>query len=154
MSLSFGTSVAVNNILALKAFRTYLINYKQHEMPRGKRRGRISRWIERQVIGWLTKSLWISTRQRFILDFVKTVIEAQALKTVADLLVDSEARKASVALKDVEPSMFAMLYLVRNPHLLADAKTGTELFAVISQLELEFALIKNPRETIQHEPRQ
>lgn len=150
MSLSFGTSVAVNNLIALKAFRTYLINYKQHEMPRGKRANWFVRWLERMAISLLTRSLWISSRQRFIIGFAKSIIEAQALKTVADLIVDPDAKKASVSLKDVEPAMFTMLYLVQNPYLLADVKTGTELFAIISQLELEFALIKHPRESVQH----
>lgn len=151
MALSFAVSVSVNNLLALKAFRTYLANYQQHEMPRGKRAGAIIRWMERKLAHWLVMSAYRLSRQRFMVGFAKQMVDTAAVNTFADLMLNPEALKASVALNDVQPGMFAILYLVQNPQYLNDVKAGKDLFAIISQLELEFALVKKPREGIKHE---
>jgi hypothetical protein len=93
------------------------------------------------------------TRHRFLVGFMRNLIDERALSEMAALVLDADAKAASVALKDVPAGMFSLLYLVQNPHILADVKSGKELFDIISQHELEFSLIKNPRESISHEPR-
>lgn len=125
MSLSFGTSVSINNILALKAFYTFLFNYRLHEKPT---------WIER----------------KFILPKLQSWVADKACGTMADLVLDETARTASVALNDVPGDFFAILYCVQNPHELVGVQSGHDLFQLLAQMALEFEKIKKPRENIRH----
>lgn len=125
MALSFGTSVAVNNILALKAFYTFLFNYELHDRPT---------WIER----------------RFVLPRLRAWVENRAWATMQELLVDPAAKAASVSLNDVPGDFFAVLYVVNNPHELGQSKTGREMFLLLAQMALEFEKIRKPRENVQH----
>lgn len=144
--MTFNTSVLVNNLLALKAFRTFLNNYKQHEMPRGLRKNVIVRWLERKLISFLGSCLRKVSRQRFLIEISKNVIENHAAQIMAELLRDDDAKKAFMSLKDAPVGMFAVLYIIQNPHLMGNGKTGKEIFNLISETELTVALLKNPRE--------
>lgn len=124
MALSFGNSVSINNLLALKAFHTFLFNYGLHEKPS---------LLERQFIPYL-----------------KSWVERRAQHTMAELLIDESAKSASVALNDVSAGLFGVLYLVQNPYLLKEVATGQELFLLLSQMELEFVKIQKPKDSISH----
>ena len=144
--MNFSTSVSVNNLLALKAFRTFLNNYKQHEMPRKSIRGFIRTWLERKLAVFIGECLRHSSRQRFLVELAKTLVEKKAVETMTELLNDPDAQTAFMSLKDAPVPMFAVLYLVQNPHLVMTLKTAKELFDLISETELKVALLKNPRE--------
>jgi hypothetical protein len=128
MGLSFGVSVAVNNILALRAFHTFLFNYGLHERPT---------WIER----------------KFILPRLTAWVERQGLRQMASLMTDPLCKEASVSLNDVTGDFFAVLYISHNPHELGSITTGKELFQLLAIMGLEFEKIRKPRESISHEPR-
>lgn len=145
-NLTFNTSVLVNNLLALKAFRTFLNNYKQHEMPKKAIRERLRLWLERKLVAFIGESLRKTTRQRFLIELAKNLVETHAQKVMAELLVDDDAKRAFATLKDAPIGMFSILYIVQHPHLLSEVKTARELFDLISQTELTVALLKNPRE--------
>lgn len=124
---SFGTSVSINNLTALRNFHTFLFNYQLHEKPT---------WVEGKIIPVL-----------------RAWVEKKALSIMADLLVDESAKSASVSLNDVSSELFAALYIVQNPQLIAEIKTGQELFILLAQMTLEFVKIQKPRDTVSHEPR-
>lgn len=125
MALSFGTSVAVNNILALRAFYTFLFNHELHGKPS---------WLER----------------RFILPRLKAWVADQAWTNMQELMADAGAQAASVSLNDVPGDFFAVLYIVNRPHEIGELRTGRELFQLLAQMALEFEKIRKPRENIQH----
>lgn len=116
--LTFGTSVAVNNILALRAFYTFIFNYTLHEKP--------------------------AFLERFWLPLLKKWVEIRAVKTMNELLNDTNAKTASVSLNDVSGDFFAVLYLVQNPLLVSETKTGQELFQMLAQMALEFEKVRKP----------
>lgn len=144
--MTFNTSVLVNNLLALKAFRTFLNNYKQHEMPRKAVRSTLRNWLERKLVGFLVKSIPMVSRQRLLLGVAKGLVELKATSVMTELVQDEDAKKAFASLKDAPVGMFSILYLVQHPHLLAEIKSAKELFDLISETELTVALLKNPRE--------
>ena len=117
--LTFGTSVSVNNLLALRAFYTFIFNYTLHEKPT---------FLEKL---WLPK--------------LKSWVEDRAVKTMNELLNDNEAKLASVSLNDVSGDFFAVLYVVQNPQLVIEIKTGHELFQLLAQMALEFEKVRKPR---------
>lgn len=116
--LTFGTSVSVNNILALRAFYTFIFNYTLHEKP-----------------SFLEK-LW--------LPYLKQWVEDRAVKTMNELLNDKDAKEASVSLNDVSGDFFAVLYIVQNPQLVIELQTGQELFQLLAQMALEFEKVRKP----------
>lgn len=116
--LTFGTSVSVNNILALRAFYTFIFNYTLHEKPS---------FLEKL---WLPK--------------LKSWVEDRAVKTMNELLNDEGAKVASVTLNDVSGDFFAVLYIVQNPALVVEIKTGHELFQLLAQMALEFEKVRKP----------
>ena len=122
--LTFGTVVALNNLLSLKSFYTFLFNYNLHEKPS---------FLERLVLPRLSK--WV---------------EKRALATMNDLLNDEAAKATSVSLNDVPGDFFAILYCVHNPQEVIKVKTGRELFLVLAHMALEFEKIKKPRESVSH----
>jgi len=124
MAITFGTSVAINNVLALRAFYTFLFNYELHDHPT---------FIE-----------------RFFLPCLKSWTAEKGWMNMCELMRDPAARTASVTLNDVSSGFFAILYLVANPHELGSMSTGKELFLLIAQMELDFEKIRKPRESIQH----
>ncbi len=124
--LSFGTSVAVNNLLALRAFYTFLFNYQLHEHPS---------FLEKLAIPWLAG--WV---------------ERRAMDTMNELARDNAARTASVSLNDVSGDFFAVLYLVQNPQLAVEVGTGKELFLLLAQMSLEFEKVKHPRDGTKYQP--
>ena len=117
--LTFGTSVAVNNILALRAFYTFIFNYTLHEKPT------------------FFEKLWLPR--------LKAWVETRAVKTMNELLNDTDAKSASVSLNDVSGDFFAVLYLVQNPLLVIETKTGHQLFQLLAQMALEFEKVRKPR---------
>lgn len=117
MSISFGTSVAVNNLLALRAFYTFLFNYNLHEKPY---------WFER---------VWITP--------LKMWVERKAILTMRELSKDVGAKNASLRLADVSGDFFAILYLVQHPEV--EWSTGQELFMVLAHHGLEFEKLKRPK---------
>lgn len=117
--LTFGTSVAVNNILALRAFYTFIFNYTLHEKP--------------------------SFLEKIWLPHLKNWIQDRAIKTMDSLMTDADARMASVSLNDVSGDFFAILYIVQNPQLITEVKTGHELFQLLAQMALEFEKIRKPK---------
>lgn len=125
MGMTFGTSVAINNILALRSFYTFLFNYELHEQPN---------WVER----------------RFIIPHLKAWVASKGWNTLQEMLNDPAAKSASVTLNDVPGDMFAVLYLVNNPHELGQMTDGAQLFILLAQMALEFEKIRKPRESIQH----
>ena len=125
MSLTFATSVAVNNILALKAFHCFLFNYELHEKPS---------WLER----------------RFIIPRLKAWVAAKAWSNMQELLKSPVHVGASVTLNDVAGDFFAVLYLTQNPQEMGEMTTGQELFVLLAQMSLEFEKVKKPRESISH----
>lgn len=145
-TLSFNTSVLVNNLLALKAFRTFLNNYKQHEMPKKAIRERLRLWLERKLVAFIGESLRKTSRQRFLVELAKNLVETHAQKVMSELMSDNDAKTAFATLKDAPVGVFALLYIVQHPHLLSEVRSAKELFDLISQTELTVALLKNPRE--------
>lgn len=127
MALTFGTSVAVNNILALRAFYTFIFNYTFHERPS---------WLERLWLPDLKK--WVAKR---------------AIKTMGSLLSNSDAKAASVSLNDVSGDFFAVLYIVQNPHVVVNITTGHDLFQLLAQMSLEFEKVRKPKAEAGYEPR-
>ncbi|KKK91797.1 hypothetical protein LCGC14_2709350 [marine sediment metagenome] len=125
--LTFGTSVAVNNILALRAFYTFIFNYTLHEKPS---------WIERLWLPDLKK--WVAKR---------------AVKTMTGLLNDLNAKSASVSLNDVSGDFFAVLYVVQHPQLIVSVTTGHDLFQLLAQMSLEFEKVRKPTVDTGYEPR-
>jgi hypothetical protein len=119
MSLSFSTSISVNNLLALRAFYTFIFNYTLHEKPS---------FLEKI---WLPK--------------LKSWVETRAVATMNELLNDPAAKQASVSLNDVSGDFFAVLYVVQNPQLVIEMKTGQELFQLLAQMALEFEKIRKPK---------
>lgn len=117
--LTFSTSVSVNNILALRAFYTFIFNYTLHEKPS---------FLEKI---WLPK--------------LKAWIEKRAVATMNELLNDPSAKQASVSLNDVPGDFFAVLYTVQNPQLVIEIKTGHDLFQILAQMALEFEKIRKPK---------
>jgi hypothetical protein len=116
VGLNFGQVVGVNNLLALKAFSTFLFNYSLHEKPN---------FIERWAIRAAAK--WIELRAR------KEFIELkQGIDTV------------SLSLNDCQTSMFTVLYLATQKELTFN--NGQELFKLIADNELEFEKIKHPKD--------
>lgn len=124
MALTFGTSVALNNLLALRSFYTFLFNYRLHNKP--------------------------SFYEKWTLPVLAKWVERKAMSTMNELLTEPEHKAASVSLNDVSGDFFAVLYLVNNPHELGDIHTGNELFILLAQMALEFEKIKKPRESISH----
>lgn len=118
MAMTFGTSVFVNNILALRAFYTFLFNYQLHEKP--------------------------SFLEKLAIPYIKRWIESKAVNTMNELLNDYDAKSASVSLNDVSGDFFAVLYLVQNPQLINETKTGKDLFQLLSQMALEFERVRKP----------
>lgn len=116
--LTFGTSVSVNNILALRAFYTFIFNYTLHEKPS------------------FFEKLW--------LPHLKKWVEDRATKTMNELLNDPDAKQASVSLNDVSGDFFAVLYIVQNPQLVVEVSTGHELFQLLAQMALEFEKVRKP----------
>ena len=116
--LTFGTSVSVNNILALRAFYTFIFNYTLHEKPS------------------FFEKLW--------LPYLKRWIDNRAISTMNELLNDTDAKSASVSLNDVSGDFFAVLYIVQNPQLVVEIKTGQELFQMLAQMALEFEKVRKP----------
>lgn len=120
MSLSFTQVVACNNLLALRSFSTFLFNYSLHESPN---------FIERLAIGAAEK--WIELRAR------KEFIELkQSMEEMED--------KTSINLKGCRTAIFTVLYLATDKQL--TFSSGKDLFKLISDTELEFEKVKNPKE--------
>lgn len=117
--LSFSTSVSVNNILALRAFYTFLFNYQLHEKP----------------------YFW----ERLLIPYLKKWVERRAISTMNELLNDTTAKGASVSLNDVSGDFFAVLYIVQNPDLVVSIATGHDLFQLFAQMALEFEKVRKPR---------
>lgn len=86
------------------------------------------------------------SRKRLLTEVATSLVELKAVEIMTELLNNEDAQKAFMSLKEAQPGMFAILYLVQNPARLAEVKTGKDLFAVLSQTELDVALLKNPRE--------
>jgi hypothetical protein len=124
--LTFGTSVAINNLLALKAFHTFLFNYQMHYHPS---------WLERRFIPRL-----------------RSWVEKRAILTMAELVLSMDAKSASVSLNDVSAGLFGVLYLVQNSHELIEIKTGQELFMLLAQMELEFVKMQKVKQPIEYKP--
>lgn len=116
MSLNFGQVVACNNILALRAFNTFLFNYSLHEKPN---------FIERLAIRSAGKWIELRARKEFI--ELKIGIENVALN-----------------LNDCQTGMFTVLYLAGQKDL--TFSSGKELFKLISDTELDFEKLKHPKE--------
>jgi len=125
--MTFGTSVAVNNILALRSFYTFLFNYELHDHP--------------------------TFVERFLLPRLKAWVSEKGWANMCDLLRDASVQGASVSLNDVSGDFFAVLYLAQNPHELGKMTTGKELFLLLAQMALEFEKVRKPRESIQNGPR-
>lgn len=121
--LSFGTSVSINNLFALKAFHTFLFNYQLHEKP--------------------------NFLERYFLPRLNVWVEDQAMKQMASLAESPDAKDASVSLNDVSSEIFTVLYLVQHPELIIDCSTGKELFIVMAQMNLEFIKIQKPKASIE-----
>lgn len=122
--LTFGTSVAINNLTALRYFYTFIFNYILHDKPT---------WLERQ---WLPR--------------LKEWIEDRALVVMNELVNDKEVKNASVALNDVSSDFFAALYIAIHPETVVNVKQGGDLFLLLAQMALEFEKVKKPRADVQH----
>lgn len=120
MAITFGTSVSINNLQALRAFHTFLFNYTLHEHPS---------FFERLVIPKL--AAWV---------------EEKALATISELLLSEDAKTASVSLNDVSSEMFCVLYIVQNPQFLTEVHIGRDLFMLMAQMNLEFAKVQRPKD--------
>lgn len=118
MGLTFGVSVSVNNLLALRGFYTFIFNYQLHEKPTF-----IEKWFLPRLKAW---------------------VEKRALVTLMNLIADKDAQGASVSLNDVSGDFFAVLYLAHNQHLMTEVKTGQSLFLLLAQMALEFEKLRKP----------
>jgi hypothetical protein len=119
--LSFGLVVASNNLIALKAFNTFLSNYCLFEKPS---------WIE-----------------KFIIKRTKVWLEKEAIKQFKDIKEEVVKDTINLSLNDCPTGMFTVLHLGNLPIPLP---TGKELFALISHTELEFEKLKKPKTSEQY----
>lgn len=119
--LSFGLVVASNNLLALKAFNTFLSNYCLFEKPT---------FIE-----------------KFIIKRVKVWLEKEAIKQFKDIKEEVIKAVINLSLNDCATGMFTVLHLGNLPMPLP---TGKELFDLISHTELEFEKLKKPKTSEQY----
>lgn len=118
MALTFGTSVAVNNILALRAFYTFIFNYELHEAP----------------------AFW----EKWWLPALKRWVARRALQTMLNLINDGDAQAASVSLNDVAGDFFSVLYIVQYPDTIRNVHNGHDLFQVLADMTLQFEKIRKP----------
>jgi len=114
--LSFGVVVACNNILALRAFNTFLSNYLLFNKP-----------------------LFF---ERFLINKAKPWLYSKALKEFKELEIEVKKETVNVALNDCPAGMFAVLYLANQNIPVMDAQ---ELFSSISATELEFVKLQKPK---------
>lgn len=119
--LSFGLVVASNNLLALKAFNTFLSNYCLFEKPT---------FIE-----------------KFIIKRVKVWLEKETIKQFKDIKEEVIKAVINLSLNDCATGMFTVLHLGNLPMPLP---TGKELFDLISHTELEFEKLKKPKTSEQY----
>lgn len=125
MSLTFGLVVAVNNLLALKNFNTFLSNYIIHEKPN---------WLERKLIQssliWLEKQIWNNWK---------------------DLNVELEKRRFNLIPKSSRSDFWSVLYTANEQWLTSidskKIKSIKELFGEFSLHELKIDRMKKPRAT-------
>lgn len=115
--LSFGVVVACNNLLAIKAFNTFLSNYLLFNKP-----------------------LFF---EKFLIKKSKDWIYSKALKEYRELKEEVKKDTINVTLNDCPAGMFAVLFLANDPK--AVFKDATELFASISATELEFVKLQKPK---------
>jgi hypothetical protein len=116
--LSFGVVVGANNLLALKAFNTFLSNYLLFNKP-----------------------LFI---ERFLINRSKDWIYSKALKEFKELRIEVKKDTINVTLNDCPAGMFAVLYLA-NQEIKISSALG--LFASMSATELEFVKLQKPKKT-------
>jgi hypothetical protein len=114
--LSFGLVVASNNLLALKAFNTFLSNYCLFEKP--------------------------SFIEKFIIKRTKVWLEKEAIKQFKDIREEVVKDTINLSLNDCPTGMFTVLHLGNLP---IPMPTGKELFDLISHTELEFEKLKKPK---------
>lgn len=149
MNISISQAFNCKNILALKDFSTYLFTYRIHEMPRGKRKGWLGRFIERCVAGFIFKCLRESTRQRLLLKVANDLVRDAAMKEFIELR-GTELEKLTVKLKDCKTELYSVL------HVAADRKSqfdsAQDMFRAISETILEFDKIRTPVEETQYVP--
>jgi hypothetical protein len=119
--LSFGLVVASNNLLALKAFNTFLSNYCLFESP--------------------------SFIEKFVIKRVKVWLEKEAIKQFKDIKEEVVKETINLSLNDCSTGMFTVLHLGNLPMKLP---TGKELFDLISHTELEFEKLKKPKAAEQY----
>ena len=119
--LSFGLVVASNNLLALKAFNTFLSNYLLFEKP--------------------------SLIEKYIIKKAKVWIEKEAIKQFRDIRIEVSKETINLYLNDCSTGMFTVLHLGLLP---LTPMTGTELFDLISYTELEFEKLKKPKAAEQY----
>lgn len=114
--LSFGIVVACNNLLAMRAFVTFLSNYLLFNKP--------------------------YFFERFLIGKAKAWIYAKALKEFKELKEEVKKDTINVTLNECPAGMFAVLYLANQNVPVEDA---AGLFASISATELEFVKLQKPK---------
>jgi hypothetical protein len=115
--LSVSLVFAVNDLLALKSFNTFLNNFQIHENPN---------LVSRYLAKWSQR--WIQARSLKIFSEVRTM--------AGDNTID-------VALNKCSTGMFAVLSLATTPSF--QPKQGTELFLSIASAELAFEKLRAPQ---------
>jgi hypothetical protein len=114
--ISFGLVVASNNLLALKAFNTFLSNYCLFQKP--------------------------SFIEKYIIKRTKTWLEKEAIRQFKDIKEEVSKEVINLSLNDCATGMFTVLHL---GNLEMQMPTGRELFDMIAHTELEFEKLKKPK---------
>lgn len=113
VSLVFG----VNDLLALKAFNTFLNNFQIHEKPTF-----IESWFARRAQSW---------------------IQNRAMKIFNEIRKETATRPIDVALNQCSTGMFAVLSLSITPSF--NPSTGEDIFLSVANTELTFEKLRSPK---------
>jgi len=114
--LNFGIVVACNNLLAMRAFNTFLSNYLLFNKP--------------------------SFIERFLINRSKDWIYSKAIKEFIELKVEVTKVTVNVTLNECPAGMFAVLYLANQGVVCHNAP---DLFALIATTELDFFKLQKPK---------
>jgi len=115
--LSVALVFAVNDVLALRSFNTFLNNFVIHEKPNF-----IERWAAKRAQGW---------------------IQSRAMTIFKDIRRETADKQIDLALNQCGADMFAVLSLSTQPSFQPTA--GDELFLAIAAAELAFKKLQSPR---------
>lgn len=125
MAISFNLVVCCNNLRALRSFDTFLMNYQTFEYDVWNKPTFAHKWLIKQARVWL---------------------DDKALKLFSEVKREALASNLSLGLNDCDTGLFALLHLALKPGVAFPS--ATTLYMAMSETELYFERLKNPREDV------